>query len=267
MDFRDKLINDLIYHSAPAPLHPNAPPFQNATMLKSNVPFSLFSCPFALTLFFFLFLKHAPLHPSTWAGTGKLLYLNVFTSRATDIHSYTHPHNLLFTLGSFIHLLLLTWSSSAYQLVSHTWSILCLFVLCSGTLPLWRVIRTAVCWSVTCFAATLRPKPLPRRSMRCAPRSVSLQHGCVKRNWIQRSCSASLPNWRSGHLWFCNEKFRCSPKSIFLIGCHHKRDVSKTVDRSRQTVNELNYDSFYSECFIHGGFVFAKLYVSGEKLF
>ena len=71
----------------------------------------------------------------------------------------------------------------------------------------------------------------------------------------------------SGHWRYCSEKSPCSQKSIFPIDHHCKRDVCKTVDRTPRTANNVNYDSFYYELLIHGGFIFVKLSSSREKRF
>ena len=55
------------------------------------------------------------------------------------------------------------------------------------------------------------------------------------------------------------------PKIIFYIDHHCKRDVCKTADKTPQSANKVNYDSFYSECLIHEGFIFLKLSLSWEK--
>ena len=69
----------------------------------------------------------------------------------------------------------------------------------SGTLPLWRGIRTAVCWSVTCFAVTRQPKPSPQRCMRCAPRwFIQTLHPVYQLlpGWCVSTISAELIQWQ-----------------------------------------------------------------------
>ncbi len=77
---------------------------------------------------------------------------------------------------------------------------------------------------------------------------TELSHGCMKR---ARYSGATLPCFKLSQrpLAVLQRKWPLRPKSAFLIGCHRKRDVSKTVDRSSQTANRLNYDSFCHEFF------------------
>ena len=57
----------------------------------------------------------------------------------------------------------------------------------------------------------------------------------------------------------------CDPERIFLIGHHCKRDICKTAARTPPTANKVGCDSFYSEFWIHGLYVFEKNVPWDEK--
>lgn len=78
------------------------------------------------------------------------------------------------------------------------------------------------------------------------------------------SLAASFSQWS---LQYCSEKSPCSPKSIFPTDCRCKRDACKTVDKTPWTANKVNYDFFYYEFLIKGGFIFVKPSSSQEKWF
>lgn len=63
------------------------------------------------------------------------------------------------------------------------------------------------------------------------------------------------------------KRIPCGPKSIFPIERHYKRGVCKNVDRTPQTANKVNYESFYSDFCVHRGFMFVELSSSWAKRF
>ena len=83
------------------------------------------------------------------------------------------------------------------------------------------------------------------------------------KSWIGQRCSALQPIFPSDHLQYCSKKSPCDPGRIFPIEHHCKGDVCKTVDRTPQTANNINYDLFCYELLIHG----VKLSSSREKQF
>ena len=98
----------------------------------------------------------------------------------------------------------------------------------------------------------------------CAVDRCLQEHSVVTAPWMYNKSWIGL---RCSALQYCSEKSPCGPKSIFPIDHHCKRDVCKTVDRTPRTANNVNYDSFYYELLIHGGFIFVKLSSSWEKRF
>ena len=85
------------------------------------------------------------------------------------------------------------------------------------------------------------------------------------KSWTRLCYSALQPIFPSGHSWYCSDKSPCSPKSVFPIDHHYKRDVCKTVDRTPPTANNVNYDSFYYVILIQGRFYICKTILEPRK--
>ena len=78
---------------------------------------------------------------------------------------------------------------------------------------------------------------------------------------------ASLTIFPSGRSRYCCEKSPGSANKHFLRRPPCEREACETVHRKPRTAHKLHYDSFYSECLIHGGFIFVKLSSSQGKRF
>lgn len=88
----------------------------------------------------------------------------------------------------------------------------------------------------------------------CSP--VLTMDECIKRAAYGADTQPIFP---SGYLRYCSKKkILCGPKSIF-VDRYYKSDVGKTVDRTSDTANKVNYDSFYYSFLIHKGFIFLQL--------
>ena len=113
---------------------------------------------------------------------------------------------------------------------------------------------------------------------------VSDSRGCMAvfsgQRLKRRRARAGTSSWMYNKSWiglglgghYCNFILRyCSEKSLwpkkhFLQRHHYKRDVNKTVDRTTQIANNINYDSFHYEFLIHEGCIFFKTLVEPRKV-
>ncbi len=83
-------------------------------------------------------------------------------------------------------------------------------------------------------------------------------------NVLLLSLASNVSQWPLAVL---QRKILCSPKSIFPIDLHCKRDVCKTVDRTPPDINMVSYYSLYCIFVSHGGLIFVKLFKCPEKSF